>query len=122
MIESLDIKELVYLRQLMSQMLSCAESGKWDEVSKLDSERLLFLQNGNRPGPTSPADTSANDDRVSIVNDVLELDKKIVDAALIARGQLVKESSVLRNQLKAKQNYAKASTLKLLSAAYRPEK
>lgn len=103
--------ELELLIPLMHDMLSHAGSGEWEALSRLDKERMSILKGSSTMSQAEQTATKKNPLYTGLINTVAQLDKDIIEAVVSAREELVSESQGHRNQIKAKQNYAKASSL-----------
>lgn len=112
MTEPLTFAELQTLHQLMQGMLRHARSADWDALNELDQRRLAIVR-ASVPAATAdcmPEDTASVSYR-QLTDSLRQLDSEIIDIAVAARRKLVHESTELRNQVKAKNNYARASVL-----------
>ncbi|NND90222.1 MAG: flagellar protein FliT [Granulosicoccus sp.] len=108
--------ELASLVSLMQGMLDSARSAQWDTLSEMDQKRLTLLKSAPQAS-TVVSNDDASSARQVLIERIRILDREIIDTVISARGDLVNESHGLRNQLKARNNYAQASSLSLTGSS-----
>ena len=125
-VSPLTIEQMQEVLSIMMQMKQMAISHNWQELSRLDSERLALLQRENYKIPThmkdigqtgSPSSSpilSENDStRIELKNRILALDKEILKSLQADRAKLLSENRGLNAQLKAKSVYSQTTSMRL---------
>jgi hypothetical protein len=119
MIQALTQNELDSLHDLMQLMLREAESGNWQALDKLNSQRRVLIGQTDERSvsvheqslKSAAAKVQTNLSYNSKCDEILQLDAKITDSVLLAKQQLVKENRNMRNQVDAKKGYAQTATM-----------
>lgn len=118
--QPLTIEELVSIQELMQLMLSEAESGDWQALSLLDAQRRQLIDQNNETGLSNSLNGAPNTAAMShqhkvdydaLCEEILQLDAKITVTVKNAKQQLVEENRSMRNQVVAKNGYAKTATM-----------
>ena len=128
---ALSITELERLITIMRKMQHQVSCGNWQELEELDSERRALLNDdsavkrsiadsqlaaltqeredvahGSDNVPHSPTEQRHR----SLVEEIRNLDKQIINEALAARAELLAKNRGLNDQVKAKNLYAQANS------------
>lgn len=130
--QPLNLQELERLLEIMRDMHDISISDNWQELARLDSERRALLrfdatvevsdhlhqdQSTLIPKPLAPAEPVDTDlpvelsHRDSLIQEILSLDAQILEVVQSKRQRLLDENRGLSAQLKAKQLYAKTSSM-----------
>lgn len=130
--QPLGTEDLVRLVTIMRSMHDVVTDADWQELARLDSERRALLKydpssafpidNDQVPANVllgQPASTGFNDRnnsesdsrRESLIAEILSLDEQIISTVQNARQRLLNENRGLSGQRKAKELYAKTSSM-----------
>ncbi len=109
--KALPYSDLVALESLMQRMLSSAQVGDWDEVSRLDNLRNGILGPERDDSSTDVVAATTTHDYQQLQEAVLILDQNILKAAVDARASLAQEGKDLRKQVSAMNSYQQANSL-----------
>ena len=104
----------------MLKMLNHAKKEEWEELQTLDNQRLDIVR--REPPEQQLKDAPQydyHDDKryensqeyAELTKQVIQLDKQLVEVAIKTRDNLLNQGTELRNQNKAKQQYAQANNL-----------
>ena len=128
-LSTMELERLIVIMRKMQQQASC---GNWQELARLDGERRALLQYDSAVEPLvagsqssehsqeRPCMLSRNRDNVSstlpehhqrsLVEEICNLDKQIINEALAARAKLLAKNQGLNAQVKAKALYAQTNS------------
>lgn len=130
--QPLQTNSLVRLVKIMNDMHDCATSGDWQELARLDVQRRVILEFSSADVEDTKTDVagkmqyarylnpshiegkshSANDSkRDFLIGEIRSLDKRILDVVQTGRQRLLDENRGLSAQTKAKELYARTSSI-----------
>lgn len=109
---ALQIAELRQLLRLTRSMVKHAEEQNWDEVARLDRDRLTLLDPARASHPDDTEKTHRQATAASLQAELLSADALVLQLAGQRRDQLAGEGSRLQAQHNARLNYARAQRLR----------